>query len=488
MTQDTRKHQENTMNLNNTSNQDKPLNPQTLGQNQQGYRWGSYLWAWDTTGFDQWRLAPTSNPDTFLTPDKISGNQIPPSHSWFWKGDQLKNQIPIDSSGTTIDYEFPQPQGFFALSPWVSAGFPAQELLVSWNTVQSADLVVAFWLQVDQLDQQSEPAQPGLLDQSGKTAQPASPVQPDTSDFSGYSSQPWFCLGTWTSDPKGPRGSVKGQAWQGTRVLTDTLRSATPLSRIRVGIEVKNQNSLSDRTNDQTQAQLTTPFQDQSSIVLNAIQLTWSSVLPPEDPDKTQSSGQNSRENPSLNSTAKPCYLSKLPACSQMVYPDGGSVWCSPVSLAMVLEYWNQSGDGCKEIIFPTRDGVYDPVYQGYGNWVFNTAWAGQLGYRARVLRSGSLADLEPWLLLGIPLILSVAWNQEKGPRLTGAPIESSNGHLTVIAGFDDQGNPIIHEPASASNQEVVRTYQREQLEQCWLMNSGGTFYAVYPESISPPW
>ena len=38
--------------------------------------------------------------------------------------------------------------------------------------------------------------------------------------------------------------------------------------------------------------------------------------------------------------------LIEVPECSQMVYPDGGEVWCSPTSTSMVLGYWNQSGEG----------------------------------------------------------------------------------------------------------------------------------------------
>jgi hypothetical protein len=29
-----------------------------------------------------------------------------------------------------------------------------------------------------------------------------------------------------------------------------------------------------------------------------------------------------------------------VPARSQMVYPNGGETWCSPVSLWMVMAYW----------------------------------------------------------------------------------------------------------------------------------------------------
>ena len=34
-----------------------------------------------------------------------------------------------------------------------------------------------------------------------------------------------------------------------------------------------------------------------------------------------------------------------VPARSQMVYPNGGETWCSPVSLWMVMAYWADRTD-----------------------------------------------------------------------------------------------------------------------------------------------
>ena len=64
---------------------------------------------------------------------------------------------------------------------------------------------------------------------------------------------------------------------------------------------------------------------------------------------------------------------------------------------------------------------------------------------------------------------------------LTGAPIPTSNGHLTVLVGFDSAGNPVINDPAAASDEDVQRTYSRAELETLWLQHSGGTVYAIYP-------
>jgi hypothetical protein len=173
--------------------------------------------------------------------------------------------------------------------------------------------------------------------------------------------------------------------------------------------------------------------------------------------------------------------LIDVPECSQMVYPDGGNVWCSPTSVSMVLGYMGIDTGPCEPRVRATVDGVYDWIYDGHGNWVFNTAYAGSLGFIASVRRFASLAEVEPWVAQGIPVVFSFAWG--KGD-LTGAAIDSSNGHLALIVGFDDAGNPIVNDPAAAVDEDVQRTYNRAELEAVWLTNSGGTVYIIEPEGL----
>lgn len=72
---------------------------------------------------------------------------------------------------------------------------------------------------------------------------------------------------------------------------------------------------------------------------------------------------------------------------------------------------------------------------------------------------------------------------------LTGATIPSSGGHLLVIVGFDGVGNPIVNDPAAASNDEVQRTYLRSEFEPLWLSASGGLVYLIYPSTtVLPGW
>jgi hypothetical protein len=176
--------------------------------------------------------------------------------------------------------------------------------------------------------------------------------------------------------------------------------------------------------------------------------------------------------------------LLAVPECSQMVYADGGEVWCSPTSTSMVLGYWAHDTGPCEPRVRAAVAGVYDWVYDGHGNWPFNTAYAATQGLEGYVARFTSMAQIEPWVAAGVPVVISYPW---KKSSLDGAPISSSNGHLAVIVGFDAAGNPVVNDPAAARDDEVQRPYRRDQLETLWLENSGGTVYLMYPPSHAVP-
>jgi Peptidase_C39 like family len=173
-----------------------------------------------------------------------------------------------------------------------------------------------------------------------------------------------------------------------------------------------------------------------------------------------------------------------VPTCSQMVYPDGGNVWCSPTALSMALAYWQGSDGACEPRVRTAVDGVYDWCYDGHGNWPFNTAYAATQGFEAYVARFTSMCQAEAWIAAGVPVVFSLAWQPGD---LSGAPILSSDGHLAVLVGFDAAGNPVVNDPAAASDDTVRRVYDRAELESLWLEHSGGTVYLIYPPGWSVP-
>ncbi|MPY67886.1 peptidase C39 family protein [Deinococcus sp. SDU3-2] len=168
-----------------------------------------------------------------------------------------------------------------------------------------------------------------------------------------------------------------------------------------------------------------------------------------------------------------------VPERSQMIYPDGGEVWCSPTSTSMVMAFY-----GTNVTVPEAAKGTYDAVYDGMGNWPFNVAYAAEYGFRGFVTRLPSLAAAEKYIAAGIPLVASIRW---KVGELPGAAIPSSTGHLVVVVGFDAQGNPVVNDPAAADNESVQRTYGRDIFEKLWLNASGGMVYVIHKSGAAVP-
>src|ERR671932_1782680 len=168
-----------------------------------------------------------------------------------------------------------------------------------------------------------------------------------------------------------------------------------------------------------------------------------------------------------------------VPQRSQLLYKGGGEVWCSPTSSSMIAAYFGNSVP-----VPQAAAGPYHYVYQGNGNWPFNTAWAASLGLEAYVTRMSSMTQIEEWIKARVPVAISFGY----GPgELPGTPIRSSAGHLMVLRGFDANGNVIVNDPAARSNDAVRIVYDRAKLERVWLKYSGGTVYLIYPKGTRVP-
>jgi len=176
-----------------------------------------------------------------------------------------------------------------------------------------------------------------------------------------------------------------------------------------------------------------------------------------------------------------------VPARSQMAFPDGGEVWCSPTSTSMVMAYWAETAGRPEwELPVPTVvSGTWDDVYGGNGNWPFNVAYAASLGLDGVVGAFSSIADLEPWIAAGVPVVVSAAWGDGE---LDGAPISSTSGHLLVVSGFEADGAVAVDDPAAPSDEQVARVYDRRQIEAAWLGGSGGIAYLIFPPGHAVPW
>jgi len=367
------------------------------------------------TGFDEW----------LASGEGFAG--------WELNGARLNAQGELELNPTIADLETdPYPAGTYyegnfynggtylvgeATSPTVTAGFDFDQLIPSWNAATPAGTWIEVLVRVE-------------LD--GRWTK-------------------WYNLGIWASGKETIlRHSVRAQGDTDGYVAADTL-------------------ILSDKKATATAYQLKVRLFSVDGTATPSVRYLSSAT----------STTPVKKSEPSTGNSAYWNTLLEVPECSQMVYPDGGNVWCSPTSTSMVLAYWEQFIGPCEPNVRAAKDGVYDWIFGGMGNWPFNTAYAATKGLQGSVRRFTSMNQIEEWVAKGVPVIFSFAWG--KGD-LTGAAVDSSNGHLAVVVGFDGEGNPIVNDPAAASNEDVQRTYLRSELEPLWLGSSGGTVYLIKPE------
>ncbi len=256
----------------------------------------------------------------------------------------------------------------------------------------------------------------------------------------------YYAVGVWSTDPALPRHSFKQSRDKDGFINTDTLE----LKRQANAVQLRA--ILSSRT----------PGVTPELRLLAAV---------------TSDSGQHYTPRPTPSNRRAWGRELNVPSRSQMMYPDGGEVWCSPTSVTMILEHWsNKLGSNLAETVPAAARAVWDSVYDGAGNWPFNTAYAGSKGLRAYVHRLSSLAEAEAFIVRGVPLVMSIGWDVGE---LDGAHLPRSNGHIVVLRGFTRGGNPIINDPAARTEAGVRTIYNRAQFERAWIGHSGGVIYVI---------
>ncbi|MCL2888335.1 MAG: C39 family peptidase [Elusimicrobia bacterium] len=163
-----------------------------------------------------------------------------------------------------------------------------------------------------------------------------------------------------------------------------------------------------------------------------------------------------------------------VPTLSQMEH--GGKIKkriCSPACLTMLLNYY-----GFNQKLADVCAGVYDKNADIYGNWIFNTFYAGRFGLTAYAARFDTMEDARAFVSRGMPLIASISF---KEGELDNSPLSSTAGHLVLIKGFDGNGGVIVNDPAAASDGEVERIYDGAQFATAWLKNKRGLAYIIKP-------
>lgn len=264
----------------------------------------------------------------------------------------------------------------------------------------------------------------------------------------GGSANRWYKVAEWQLDDASERHSLPDQKDSVAKMDTDTLVLKRPTHTLDVRLRLRRTGTGPDP-------------------VLRLVTVSVS----------------NTTKNAPSSSTPSAAWgkLIEVPQRAQGNYPNGG-VLCSATSLSMLL--WHYSRElGQPEMnkdVPEVEANVWDGVYDGAGNWIFNAAYAGSFPQlTAYVARFRGIQDLEAWIAAGIPVICSVSLDillERDPPR--------PSGHLVVLVGFEKNGDPIFNDPAKRD--QVRRTYRRAAFEKSWL-RSNRTVYLVYPNGAKVP-
>ncbi len=177
------------------------------------------------------------------------------------------------------------------------------------------------------------------------------------------------------------------------------------------------------------------------------------------------------RARPSLP-YAREALILDVPARSQYQGAQEQRGWCSPASLAMIHAF-----HGIDQPVEQIARAVFDRAYNGTGNWAFNVAYSGRLGFRGVVAHLCNLDHAARLIERNLPIAISYSWSDGELP---GAPLARSDGHLVVLRGFTREGDCAINDPA-APNVRVV--YPRTAVERIWQRNEG-VAYVVAPIGV----
>jgi hypothetical protein len=263
----------------------------------------------------------------------------------------------------------------------------------------------------------------------------------------------FYTLGLWSRDGGAyPRTSVKDQKDADGDVNTDTLALNTPASTVQVRVTLEGQAPSPPPT-----------------LTYLGISLT----------------DTHARLSPLPRNRAAWGHEITVPGRTQLGWP-GAAGWCSPTSTDMALAFWSERLHR-PELDLPVPDvahAIYDKVYDGTGNWPFNTAFAGSFpGIRAYVTRLSDLRELEQWALADVPTVVSVSYD-----LLLGKAQDHDPGHLMVCDGFTSDGDIVLNDPAHHPERGEVcrRVFPRDRFLRAWN-KSRLLVYLIYPIGTTVP-
>ena len=150
--------------------------------------------------------------------------------------------------------------------------------------------------------------------------------------------------------------------------------------------------------------------------------------------------------------------------CQYNVDPEIGGSICSPTSTVLALRSYDIEVD---PYLFALDN--YDDYWHIFGMWPRAVENAAAYGVDGAVTRYRSWSQAYDTLAAGGRVVMSV-----------GPPLYS--GHLMMLAGFDAQGDPLVHDPAQQNGYSYE--FNKTSLSRSWF-EKGGVAYTFYLEETT---
>jgi len=148
---------------------------------------------------------------------------------------------------------------------------------------------------------------------------------------------------------------------------------------------------------------------------------------------------------------------------------------CSPVSVAMVLQYWGRPAAAAA-----VAADVFHAETDRYGIWPAAVRAAAARGVAGYLMRFPDWMSAAWCLARGIPIIASIRYT---AGELRGAPIDATTGHLVVLTGYEN-GIVLVNDPAAPTAHAVPRRYRRDDFTRAWLERRGIGYVLFDPTRI----
>lgn len=161
------------------------------------------------------------------------------------------------------------------------------------------------------------------------------------------------------------------------------------------------------------------------------------------------------KQNGNLTAPADTYKKLDVPYRRQMDVPEIGGSICSATSLSMVMLYHGEQIDDIADIAW----GVRDWGEEIFGNWAFNVAYAGELGYQTYI-DYYEIDAIKHAISTGHPIVSSI---RVKAGQLaaSGYPGYTTNGHLLCVVGYEEKDGQkwlLINDPAHPEVKAILES------------------------------